>query len=72
MRREHKKIPEAKGTAQKRKEQVDEKRAALGRRPCEPCPNRICYSGMGGPGLTVGGGDRDFIPGLEVQSPFLD
>ena len=24
------------------------------------------------PGLTTGGGDRDFIPGLEVQSPFFE
>ena len=34
--REHNKKPEAKGTAQKNKEQVDGKRAALERRPFEP------------------------------------
>ena len=60
--REHEKKSEAKGTAQKRKEQADGKRTAMGWRPFKPGRIRAQNIGEGeaipeggGPGLTVGG-----------------
>ena len=67
--------PEAKRAAQKRREQVDGKRAVRGQWPLEPGPN-ICEEAIildgEASGLTVSGGDGNFFPGLEVQSPFFD
>ena len=71
--RERRKRPGSKATgmARRRKEEADGRRAALGRCPCEPGLirsagyRRRCGIPEGeGPGLTAGGGDRDFIPGL--------
>ena len=52
---------DAKGMAKKRKDQVDAKKAVLGRCPFEPVPNRSaeylrrrCHPGGGGPGPESG------------------
>ena len=54
--RENKLTPEARGTVQKREEQVDGKRTALGQRPFKPGPNRgaeyLRRSGHSGEGNT--------------------
>ena len=59
----------AKGKVRRKKKQADGKRAALGWRLCEA--GRVGAQDIGegaaisegeAPGLTAGGGDRDFIP----------